>query len=172
MPEVKDWITYVLTAVSILVTAWFSFRVLKATEATNEVTKATLYLSKEIALREEMRKKEFNKIMRKQYILKILKESKLAHDALVDTDSRNIYNNLKNAPKSLSVDIQELASYFEYEEIEKIKRAWNTYSYYLDNYYKEEGYSGNGMNLLPTHAGSVISEFHFLMEYLKNLSTD
>ncbi|MEK1832517.1 hypothetical protein AAAC51_37175 [Priestia megaterium] len=159
MPEAKDWITYVLTVISIIVTAWFSYRVLKATEATNE-------LSKQISRAEEERQKEFKMKMRKQLIPEILNQSKTAHNATVDLDTRNINKKLKTAPKELVITNEELASYFSEEEITAIKEFWAVYSNYRKTYFKET-YNGNEIELLLDNAAPVAETYSDLVNILR-----
>ena len=159
MPEAKDWITYVLTVISIIVTAWFSYRVLKATEATNE-------LSKQISRAEEERQKEFKMKMRKQLIPEILNQSKAAHNATVDLDARNINGKLKTAPKELLITNEELASYFSQEEITAIKEFWAVYSNYRQTYFKET-YNGNEIELLLDNAAPVAETYSDLVNILR-----
>ncbi|UYT83912.1 hypothetical protein [Priestia megaterium] len=167
MPEAKDWITYALTIVSIAVTAWFSYRVLKATEATNEVTRATLELSKQISRAEEERQKEFIEKMRKQLIPEIIKQSKAAHDATVDTNASKINLKLKTAPTELLVTNEDLATYFKQEEINVIRDFWNTYSSYRKKYYKKF-YPDNDMGALLEHAAPVAEKYANLINTIKH----
>lgn len=167
MPETKDWITYALTVVSIAVTAWFSYRVLKATEATNEVTAATLELSKQISRAEEERQKEFTEKMRKQLIPEIIKQSKAAHDATVDTSASKINLKLKSAPTKLLVTNEELATYFKQEEINVIRAFWDTYSIFRKKYHKKI-YPGNEVELLLEHAAPVAEKYANLINTIKH----
>jgi hypothetical protein len=167
MPEAKDWITYALTVVSIAVTAWFSYRVLKATEATNEVTAATLELSKQISRAEEERQKEFIFKMRKQLLPEIIKQSKAAHDATVDTSASKINLKLKSAPTELLVTNEELATYFKQEEINVIRGFWETYTDYRKKYYKMS-YHGNAMELLLQHNAPIAEKYADLINTIKH----
>lgn len=167
MPEAKDWITYALTFVSIVVTAWFSYRVLKATEATNEVTRATLELSKQISRAEEERQKEFTEKMRKQLIPEIIKQSKAANDATVDTTASKINIKLKNAPTELLVTNEELATYFKQEEINVIRAFWESYTEYRKKYYKMT-YYGDQIELLLKNAPPIAQKYADLINTIKH----
>ncbi|QTL51811.1 MULTISPECIES: hypothetical protein [Priestia] len=112
MPECKDWITYVLTIIGIVVTAWFSYRVLKATEATNKVTAATLELSKQMNRIEEERKQQFERNMRQLLLPRLLKQSNAAYHACVGTEAIIVHEQLQKAPTELGVPEEELAKYF------------------------------------------------------------
>jgi hypothetical protein len=166
---VTDLISNVIAFMGVLVTGYFTYLVYKATKATADVAEATLELSREIATKEEERVKNYRRIMRRQLVPYILKESQKVHDAVVDIDEMSIFRKLTNvAPKSLNIDMSELAEFFNEGEVKTITRAWETYDDYLRKYYKT-GYNGNEMKVLLEKSTTVSLPFHELIELLKNV---
>lgn len=167
-----DLTSNIIAASGVLVTGYFTFLVYKATKATAEATEATLKLSEGLATKEDNRVREYRRIMRRQLVPYILKESQKVHDAVVDTDEMKIHRKLTNeAPKSLNIDMSELAEFFSDGEVEIIIRAWETYYDYLKKYYKT-GYNGNEMKILLDKSTTVTLPFHELIELLKNVKFD
>lgn len=163
--ECSDWIALG----GVIVTGIFSLLVWRATVKTVDLAEATFELNRELSFKEEERVKNYKRIMRRQLVPYILKESQKVHDSVVDTDERSIHRKLTNdAPKSLNVNMNELAEFFNDDEAEIINRAWETYDSYLMKYY-QTGYQGNGMKVLLEHSPTVIITFHELIETLKKI---
>jgi hypothetical protein len=162
-----------ISTVGVIITGIFTALVWRATVRTAEATKAaadtaeaTLKLNEDLAKREEVREAEFNKLMKIQLTPKILKESELAYNSVVDTSEFEIHRKLENAPKKLSVDIKEIAKYFSESEVKIILNAWETYDRYLSKYYQKT-YMGDGMRALLDNAEPVIFGFNDLVQLFK-----
>lgn len=163
-----DLTSNIIASIGVLVTGTFSFFVWKATNATAKVANATLELSKELALKEEERKAEHKRIMRRQLLPIVSKESKAAYDAVVDIEPMNILRNLRNAPVNLSINKTELAEYFSIDEVAAIIKAWETYESYRSKYYKET-YRENEIYALLENNQPVILHFDDLNAMLSNI---
>jgi hypothetical protein len=160
--EAAVWIA----GIGVAVTAYFSYRLLKATQATNKLSEATLELNKKLQEKEDKMREEFKVNMRRQLIPQILKQSEQAYNAVVGTEALTIHRQIQEAPKSLSIDLQELSNYFSREEVEIITKAWNRYDDYLSNYYKD-GYQGNEIEKLLEKHEPVIMAFNELVNEFK-----
>ncbi|QFF98805.1 hypothetical protein PB01_08145 [Psychrobacillus glaciei] len=158
----------IIAAVGVLVTGTFSYFVWKATNATAQVANATFELSKELAQKEDNRREEYKRIMRRQLLSVISKESKIVYDAVVDIDPMNILMKLRDAPVYLSINKTELAEYFSVDEVATIIKAWETYESYRTKYYKET-YRGNELKLLLEKNQPVIIHFEELKDKLNNI---
>lgn len=169
MPDIGDWIALL----GILITGYFSYRVLKATEATNKLSEATLELNKEIKKQEERNNEEFKLNMRTQLLPGILEKSSQAYKAVVDTNYTKIHEKITAGPKKLDIDKEVLSNYFTYPEVQLITNAWNKYENYVTEYYKPSYYytsdMGNNYEILKLleHNGPVIEAFSELENYFK-----
>lgn len=157
-----------IAGVGVLVTGGFTYLVYKATKATADATKATLQLSNEIASKEESRRQEYRRIMRRQLLPEISRDSKAAYDAVVDIDAREIYGKLKEAPERLNISKEELAEYFNTHEVNVIKKAWETYEEYRRKYFRNT-YSGNEIEILLEKSPKVIENFSELQNMLNTI---
>lgn len=163
--EYSDWIALS----GVVVTALFSLLVWLATVKTADVADATYKLSAELASKEEKRAETYKRIMRRQLVPYILKESQKIHDAVVDTEVRNIHRKLTyDAPERLDVNMSELAEYFSEDEADLITKAWEIYDDYRRKYYKSS-YQGNDIDILFEKSPTVTLIFHELIEMLKKI---
>ncbi|MGE6609838.1 hypothetical protein ACQKFG_04775 [Peribacillus sp. NPDC076916] len=170
MPDIGDWIALL----GILLTGYFSYRVLRATEATNKLSEATLELNKEIKKQEERMKNEFKLNMRTQLLPGILEKSSQAYKAVADTNYTKIHDKITAGPKKLDIDKEVLSSYFEPHEVQLITNAWTKYENYVNKYYKTSYYyssdmdNNDGIEKLIEHNGPVIEVFSELENYFKS----
>jgi hypothetical protein len=173
MIESKDVVYYIISSISILITGIFSLLVWIATKesanaskATAEMAAATLELNRLTIERQEQRESEHRMAMRLQYITPILKTAKSIYNALVSTNGGEIDKALRKISFSHGISPEEIAKYFLIHEVEQINNAWDTFDNYLTLYFKD-GYSGNEMGLLATHAPYSIIEFDKLIKMLE-----
>lgn len=158
----------IIAVLGVVVTAFFTYMVYKATKATADVARETYELNRSITEQEEKRISEQKRIMRRLLLPRISKESKLAYDAVVDIDYSNIYKKLVEAPETLSISEEDLANYFSTEEVSVMIRAWEVYEKYRSNYFRKN-YGGDGMKILLEKAPPVIEAFSELENLLNDI---
>ena len=163
---VSDVISNVISAAGVIVTGYFSYRVLKATKATNEVAAATLALNKRLEAEERKRNESARNIVRMQILPEVLKESQLIYTILSNTDPRVIYKRLLEQEYTLGIEMEDLAKYFNVDEVEKITTAWRAYEDYRAQYFQTV-YGGNEMNVLTSQAPPVLYKFEELFEWFQ-----
>ncbi|MET1029360.1 hypothetical protein, partial [Domibacillus tundrae] len=85
--EAAVWVA----GIGVAVTAFFSYRLLKATQATNKLSEATLELNRKLQEQEDKTREDFKMNMRRQLVPQILKQSERAYNAVVGTDALTIH---------------------------------------------------------------------------------
>lgn len=162
-----DVIANFIAAIGVLVTGIFSCLVYRATSATAKVAEETLNLNKRLIEEEKRRTEEQKKIMRMHLSRVILDETRKVENALASIDEMIIYRNLYKVPAHLSVQTKELAEYFSSEEISIIRKAWDSYEQYRNDYFQDV-YQGNGMKVLVENASPVLMELNNVVNILAN----
>jgi len=133
MLEYKDIITYSFSALTIIITAIFSYLVWKATKENAEVAKASYKLSESIVNSQ----KQIKQSIKEEYIRKVLNNAKEVREILQAQKIKLNADKMKNAPKSCGLSDEQLAEYIDSTERLRISKAWEYLAEYLNNCWQD-----------------------------------
>lgn len=158
----------VVTIAGIIITGIFSLLVWLATKATANVAKETLKLNERIFNEEQKREKEFNSRMRSVLKNSILNESKIAWNAVSQTEITRMSSKTHSAPEKLSIDKNEMAQHFTNEEIKVTFDAWDSFRDFKLFFPHQMHYSDEITKLQLQKATPIAEKFTLLIQKLTN----
>ncbi|MGG2201422.1 hypothetical protein [Paenibacillus validus] len=169
MLDIKDWITFILAFLALIVSimAWReSNRNAKAAEDSAEAAKMTYDLTKRLHDEQQAKEQSRWQTFREEHIKKLVKSAHDINNAFLRKYSVELLNNLdqidyesiKRIPKEIIFSDEELIDYFDENEREQIKRSWNSLQYFFEQV-RETDPIQKGIS----YTGSVLKEFSTLI---------
>ncbi len=164
MPEIKDFITYIISILGIIVSGIFSFIVWKLSDATYK-------LSKSVASRQEY----IEKLDKNNKLVIILNDINVAKEFMNNTLHRE-YEIMQLESICLEIKNKILASDLKTELIENLAELWNEIYKLLNKYYiiyrenekYKTGFSGIEEKEISEAMKPIKEKLEYISEKLKN----
>lgn len=123
-----------ILSIIILITGTFSFLVWRATKNGAEANRNIYELNKKLSEINELNKQS----LKREYLNQVIRNTQLIELAIADQLNTLNIDSMKKAPKHHGLSTEQLAIYFDEEEINIIENIWSKVKRYLEDYWMEE----------------------------------
>ncbi|MFX3636867.1 MAG: hypothetical protein ACE3L7_02310 [Candidatus Pristimantibacillus sp.] len=147
----------------------------KAAQDSADAARLSYELSKQMFEMQKSEQQRYWEALRRRYYKIVLDNALYCHDALLRgysitqpyQTSQNSITKMKTAPTECGLTNEQLAEYFNNEEIEQIDKGWKAFNSFKGSHYFEHGFDSEQENLAISEAHIPIMEITNVINILE-----